>query len=104
MNSRLPGHTGNIQNESCGRALDLERKRDYLTPAECAARLAVHERTILRLIKSGTLKACRVRTLWRIAEADFRAYIEVHSTGAVALSPASKTGQRRLRTLAGKTS
>jgi excisionase family DNA binding protein len=103
MNSRLPRHTGNIQNESRGRALDLERKRDYLTPAECAARLAIHERTILRLIESGTLKACRVRTLWRIAEADFRAYIEVHSTGAAALSSASKSGPQCLRTLSGKT-
>ncbi len=48
-----------------------------LTLKDCAQRVNVHERTILRYITDGLLPARRLGPkLWRVRESDFTAFLE----------------------------
>jgi excisionase family DNA binding protein len=46
-----------------------------LTAKEAAQRLRVHERTVLRLFKSGELPAIKVGWQWRVRKGDIDTYI-----------------------------
>ena len=60
------------------------------TVAEAARRLKLHERTILRFIRDGKLKATRVGRGWRVAARDLDA-LAGEPQGAPAAAPARVT-------------
>jgi excisionase family DNA binding protein len=53
----------------------------YLTIAQVAERLQVSSKTVMRRIKDGSLKACKItpQTI-RIDERDLQAYMDQHKT------------------------
>lgn len=42
----------------------------FVTPAEAAARLRLHKRTVYRLLEQGVIPGVKIGKLWRIAEQD----------------------------------
>ena len=48
--------------------------------SEVCRLLSVHERTVRRWIRSGTLRAVRLPGGWRVAEADLRQFLDRRST------------------------
>jgi excisionase family DNA binding protein len=53
----------------------METTDDLLSIAEAAKRLGVGKYTIRRLIRSGELRAFRIRTVLRISPFDLRRYL-----------------------------
>lgn len=55
----------------------------FLTKAEIAAMLRVHERTVERWLKAGTLKGHKLgdgkTSLWRISETEYNRFLKEHS-------------------------
>lgn len=56
----------------------------FHSPAEVAEQLAVHRRTVLRLIARGELRAYRVGQLLRISAADVDDFLSRHEQRAYA--------------------
>jgi excisionase family DNA binding protein len=51
--------------------------KEYLTPAEVAKKLRIHERTVRRLLVDGKLPGVRVGARkWRVSAAALKAYFE----------------------------
>lgn len=50
----------------------------YLTPAEIAEKLQVHERTVHRWLTSGKLKGIKLERFWRVKPEEFEAFLAQH--------------------------
>ncbi len=53
----------------------MPEEPSVLTPRQVAERLVVHERTVIRLIERGELRALKVGRQWRIPKEAFEAYL-----------------------------
>ena len=54
-------------------------KPELLTVDEVAKRLKVHNRTVYRRIKEGSLRAVKLGRLWRVPEDALEEYLEKHA-------------------------
>jgi excisionase family DNA binding protein len=57
-----------------------KNQKEYLTPAEAAERLYVHERTIARWIKNGALTVFRMGNTTRIPRKEFEDFVQKNTS------------------------
>ncbi len=50
----------------------------FLTPAEIADQLKIHERTVHRWLNDGKLKGIKLDRFWRIEAKEFAAFLDRH--------------------------
>ena len=56
----------------------------YLKVSEVADLLQISQNTIYRAIKSGSLRAAKFGTVWRVSPADLQRWIEISSSAGAA--------------------
>lgn len=68
----------------------MSRPRRYLTAAEAAEVLRVGPWAVLKLCRTGELRATKPAKSWLIDEADLEKYLEAHSNTAPQTDDAEK--------------